>query len=41
MDVGIRDTLNPAGNYVTLETKEGICILIAHLKQGSLLVLEG
>ena len=41
LDVGTRDRHNPAGNYVELLTAEGVRILIAHFKKGSVGVAEG
>lgn len=41
MDVGVRDTQNPAGNCIVLKTSEGVHIVIAHLQQDSILVDAG
>ncbi len=38
--VGTKDKNNPAGNHVIIETPERIHILMAHLKQGSIVVKE-
>lgn len=41
MDIGRSDRDNPAGNHVILETVDGIRLLLAHLRQGSIVVHEG
>ncbi|HHY35094.1 MAG TPA: M23 family metallopeptidase [Firmicutes bacterium] len=41
MDIGKSDRDNPAGNHVILETVDGVRLLLAHLRQGSIVVHEG
>ncbi len=35
------DVANHAGNYLVVEDEEGACVLLAHLRKGSLLVRKG
>lgn len=41
LPIGERDGANPAGNHVVLETADGLRILLAHLRQGSIGVEVG